>query len=409
MTTAAPFRMVDVAVIGAGAAGLAAARALHDDGVDVLLLEARDRAGGRAYTVRTEDGKFPIELGPEFIHGKAERTFQLLRECGSGTSPIVDSADSGIWEATERVLHHVDLNGPDSSVDAFLRTADSRDAEQARLLIGGFDAAIASDASIIAIAKEWLSDVNDTQARPRDGYGVVMQYLASRLDARLLLDTRVHRIAWSNDGVTIEATRSCQPLQVRARCALVTLPIGVLREDKTLFDPPLPLQKRNAIESIAMGPVVKVVLQMREVFWDAGFYRTPPHAEFPTIWTHLPQQAPVLVAWAGGDAAQQLLARRVDPIGAAIETCEALFPHAEVRGAIRAVYYHDWDRDPYSRGAYSYLRVNAGDARTRLAESVDETLFFAGEATCAADAGTVSGALESGYRSARQVAARFAG
>lgn len=394
----------DVLVIGAGAAGLAAARRLHESGADALILEARGRAGGRAYTLRTSDGAFPIELGAEFIHGSAAQTMALLHETGEGTLEMADDDEpEDIWDATQRILQHVDLNGPDASVEAYLQQFDSHDAAQARMLIEGFDAAIVADASIIAIAKEWRGTGNDTNARPRNGYGVMMQYLAERVKDLLWLNTPVRELRWSRDGVQAHATRGGEPVTVQAKRAIVTLPIGVLREEGVRFSPQLPPEKRAAIEAIGMGPVMKVVLEFRSVFWDDAFLQTRPGAVFPTVWSRMPEPAPVLVAWAGGDAAQRLLAAGGDPVQSAIDVCAALFPSVDVRAELIAAHCHDWQRDAYARGAYSYLRVNGNGARRTLAEPVDNVLYFAGEAVCEDDAGTVAGALESGYRAAGQV------
>jgi monoamine oxidase len=114
----------------------------------------------------------------------------------------------------------------------------------------------------------------------------------------------------------------------------------------------------------------------------------------------MPQRSPILVAWAGGDAVARLREKSRDPIAEALDTCAALFPKVDVRAALRAAHWHDWQGDPYSRGAYSYLRVNGGSAREALAQSVEQTLFFAGEATSGDYSGTVSGALESGEAAA---------
>lgn len=396
-----------VAVIGAGAAGLAAARTLAQHGVDTLVLEARSRVGGRAYTIRTPEGAFPIELGAEFVHGNCRAMAALVRESATRVMELADSG-AGAWEATQAVLEHVDLQAPDCSVDEFLNGVDIPGADQARLLIEGFDAAIAADTSIIGIAHEWRSDANDAQSRPTDGYGKIMEYLASSVRDKIFLDTRVERIAWSRGNVVLHATRYGEPLEIHAKRVIVTVPTGILR-DAILFEPELPQAKRNAFDAIAMGPVVKVVLQFRTIFWDAGFFLTPPGSGFPTLWSRLPQRAPLLVAWAGGDAALRLYERFTDPVAAALAACEIVFPKVRVREQLQAAYFHDWQADPYSGGAYSYLRVGGGDARAVAAEPLEDTLYFAGEAVSTDYAGTVSGAVETGVRSAMQAESPLTG
>lgn len=387
---------IDVVVVGAGAAGLAAARVLHERGVRVLVLEARDRAGGRAYTLQTQTGAYPVELGAEFIHGKADSTMQLLRECGEGTLPIGEPLDD-VWEATERVLRGVRMNGEDRSVDAFLRGLGAAQADRARMLIEGFDAAITSDASIIAIAKEWQGTGNDTRARPANGYEPVMHHLARALGDRIRYNAPVREVEWSHDGVVVDG--------IRAKHAVITVPIGVLRARSIRFTPDLADGTQRAIDAVAMGPVVKVVLEFKSVFWDQAFFEAPGGCGFRTVWSRMPQPAPVLVAWAGGDAAARLIASGADPVGTALDTCARIFPGTGVHSQLVRAYFHDWQADPYACGAYSYLRVNGGDAREELTQPVQQRLFFAGEAACPQDAGTVAGALESGYRAARQVMA----
>jgi monoamine oxidase len=410
-----------VAVIGAGAAGLAAARRLQERGVNYLLLEARDRVGGRAYTIRTHDDSFPVEFGAEFIHGRPSSTLDLLRASGEtafgGETAFFQFRDGRleegdrVWESIDRILQRVDLRGPDCSVEAFLAAVPAREADDetragVRAMIEGFDAAIGADASIVAVAREWRSGVNDTSSRPLNGYAPLMHQLARAVAERTLLETRVDAVRWTRGNIEIDATRFGAPLRINSQRAIVTLPVGVLQAQPALFSPALPERTRNAVDAIAMGPVVKVVLDFRSRFWeeidagryrDAGFFSAP---QFPmrTVWTRLPERTTLLTGWAGGDAARRLIEAGADPVDAALTTVQTLFPEIDTRAELRAVYHHDWQADPFACGAYSYLRVGAGDARVRLAEPIEDTLFIAGEATSDDDSGTVAGALDSGYR-----------
>lgn len=393
-------------MIGAGAAGLAAARTLTQRGIHTLVVEARGRIGGRAYTLQTPDGAFPIELGAEFVHGESEAMAALLRE--SDTAAIEVDAVPGVWEATQAVLERVDVSGRDSSVDAFLKSVRMPGVDQARMLIEGFDAALTGDASVIAIAREWQSEANNTQSRPLEGYGKLILHLAAGLSDKLLLDTRVEQIAWSPGRVEIHAARYGEPLEIHACRAIVTVPVSVLQE-QVQFKPPLPAEKHAALHAIAMGPVVKIALHFRSVFWNGGFFQTPPGCGFPTLWSRMPQKAPILMAWAGGDAVQRLHENHPDPIRAALDACEAVFPGVDVRAQLQAAYMHDWQADPYARGAYSYLRVNGGAAREVLCAPVAGTLHFAGEATSNGYAGTLSGALETGKQAGLDVAESLTG
>ncbi|HET9392441.1 MAG TPA: NAD(P)/FAD-dependent oxidoreductase [Candidatus Rubrimentiphilum sp.] len=413
----------EVAIIGAGAAGLAAARRLHERGIDAVVLEARDRIGGRAYTLQPSRESAPVELGAEFIHGTPPVTLSLMHECGEKAADVPSRAfqfgnedfedRSDLWDTAERLLRRVDPNAPDRSVADFLKAlppdeATTEQLDAVRMIVEGFEAADTSDASVIAIANEWLGGTERGTLRPLNGYAPLMACLARIGEARILLQTRVDEIRWSSGNVRVLATDADGQLEVQARRAVITLPIGVLRDNAVLFTPPLPPPKRAAIDAMRMGPVIRVVLAFRSPFWehteggryrDAAFFYAP-QGKFPAIWTRLPQHASFLVAWAGGSAVKRIAAAGLDPIEAALQACAAIFPSVDVRSELREVYHHDWQADPFARGAYAYLRVGAGDARDALTTPIEETLYFAGEATSNDEPGTIAGALESGYRAA---------
>ncbi len=187
-------------------------------------------------------------------------------------------------------------------------------------------------------------------------------------------------------------------------------------EDAVRFDPLLPRSKEQALAKIEMGHVVKVMLSFRSAFWeelcdgryrDGAFFRTP-ESDFKTYWMQLPVRCELVTAWAGGTAATAL--RGVSPeelIERALLGFGEMFGEvARARREFVSAVAHDWQSDPFSRGAYSYVAAGGEGARMTLAEAVEDTLFFAGEATCDnGEGGTVNGALESGERAAREAAA----
>jgi len=418
-----------VVVIGAGAAGLAAGRSLKQSGVDVIVLEARDRVGGRAYTVGDPNADVAVELGAEFIHGDPSATFALLRETGQRAiddawqsvayrnRALVESTDA--WDKTVEILMSVHENAEDETVEEFLqqmraRGLDEHDYESTRLLIEGFDAARIRDASIKAIAEEWKGNFDEPQHRPSGGYAPLMNHLARSLTERLIMQAVVDEVVWSSTGVVVRGSRFDERLEVRAKAAIVTLPIGVLRaSDAIQFEPQLPDEKLKAIDAIIPGPVTKMVFRFRTAFWeraengrfrDMSFFHTPA-GPFQAFWTMLPQRAPQMVEWAGGTTADTVCKSTAhDCFVVAIDQLKRLFPECDVRSEVQNAYHHDWQCDPFARGAYSYLRVNGGNARAVLAQPLSGTLFFAGEASVPAkESGTVSGALDSGYRAASEV------
>jgi monoamine oxidase len=431
----------DVVIIGAGAAGLAAARALAESGHSVLLLEARDRIGGRIWTRLESESAVPVELGAEFIHGQIPRTLNLLQEAGSAAANTEGSYwtfDHGrVQQRTEdlfaQIQHAVakaDLqHKPDIPFQQFLDHGQQfglspEATEMARRLVQGFDAADPARVSAQWVANEWVSGgvLDAPQFRPLGGYSSVLASLAAKLDrgqVRIQLQTIVKTIRWTHGSVTVEGNFADQPFAAHATRAIVTVPIGVLQlpEGATgaiRFDPPLE-GKRAAIAGIVSGAVLKVALRFRTPFWeelesgrfrDAAFFYSVD-TPFPTFWTSAPLRSPLLNAWVGGPPAAALSERPVATlIHTALESVRTMFGALLPRGALEleAGFVHDWQHDPFSRGAYSYVSVGHHQtARASLAKPLDDTLFFAGEATdTEGEAATVAGALQSGVRAAKE-------
>jgi monoamine oxidase len=437
----------DVLVLGAGAAGLGAAARLVQAGRSVLVLEARDRIGGRVFTRNDPDLHFPLELGAEFIHGPAPRTLELLSRSGDfpidtgGTRLSVREGRStpreNLFEAVQRLMQEVHSLGAeeDLSVEDFLarfaadRTLDNARA-YARMMVEGFDAADPRRASVRAIAEEWDS-MQGGQSRPAGGYGAILTQLARSVgDPHVRLQTAVRSVEWGGDGVKISATSPTGVVEVTSRCALIALPLGVLQlppdaPGAIRFAPPLD-EKSAALSGVAVGPVIKVLLRFRRAFWEelqggrfreAGFLHSP-ESPFPTVWTQLPARVPLLTAWTGGPRAERLggsgtagpagaadSAAIIDAALASLRKIFALGP--ELNEELTATYIHDWQADPYSRGAYSYITVGGRGAPAALARPLNDVLFFAGEAASAAGMGTVEAALQSGKRAATEILERL--
>jgi monoamine oxidase len=435
----------DVAIIGAGASGLCAAAELCRQGRTVVLLEARERIGGRIYTQRLPDLPYPLELGAEFIHGGAPLTTALLRAAGMAavdtTGVRVTRADGSgrareaAFTGARDLLRQAASLPQDLSVEQFLRRhAAGPGLESARstvlMMVEGFDAADPQRASVQAIAREWDGASMAGQSRPLGGYQALMSYLAGALEparARLLLATRAELIEWGDGAVRIQAQGAAGALTLTARRAILTVPVNLLQPQPQAqppahvpaairFEPALPPDKRAALDGIALGPVIKVVLQFRCAFWEqleqgrfaeAGFMHAP-QAPFPTLWTALPFRVPLLTAWMGGPRAQrQEGASRTQLIEQAVASVQEVLGVGEavVVDELVAGHVHDWGGDPYARGAYSYLTVGAAAAPQTLAQPVRATLFFAGEAASSEYSGTVEAALQSGQLAARAIVA----
>lgn len=425
----------DVIIIGAGVAGLAAGAELASSGHSVLILEARDRIGGRVWTRHEPEVSAPVELGAEFIHGEIPETFELLQEVGkaalstSGQRYVLSQGKlqqraeglfAQIQAGLERFVHE---KPADVAFERFLAEGEryglSKDAcKLARAAVEGFDAADPARASTLSIAEEWSAGgmLDAPQFRPAGGYSSLLAALAGALErkhVRLQLHTIVQAVRWSPSSVEVDGEFLGKPFQAKARRAIVTLPLGVLQApaDATgavRFTPVLK-DKDAALAGLASGPVLKVVLRFRSAFWegldggkyhDAGFFQAPD-LTFPTFWTARPVRAPLLSAWMGGPRAARLGQRpEAEIVRAASDSAQSMFGGQPLE--LEAAYWHDWLADPFSRGAYSYVTVGGQKARRELAAPIHDTLFFAGEATDS-EGGTVTGALHSGTRAAREV------
>lgn len=432
----------DVIIIGAGAAGLVAAGELVRAGRCVLVLEARDRIGGRIWTRAEPDIEVPLELGAEFIHGSAPVTRGLLARAGIaviGASEVHWSLRDGqlapsdaLFERVRQAFRNSDaLAGQDMSFEDFLEgplatVLPREERSYARTLAQGFDAADVTRASARALVGEWTGDlIGDVpQGRPQGGYASLLQALTTTLPAerlRIRLQAPVGELRWSRGSVRVSGESLGSTFEARAPRAIVTLPVGVLRQTcgpgAVRFVPALE-EKRAALEAVAAGTVVKIVLKFASPFWETtaqGRYRGAaffhlPGAPVPTYWTAAPAHAPLLVAWTGGPPALRLAegADERGPVRAALAGLQQLFGSGiDVAAQLDGYYCHNWQRDPFAQGAYSYVTVGGADAHHLLGQPLQDTLFFAGEATdTEGEIATVTGALNSGLRAAREVLSR---
>lgn len=440
----------DVAVVGAGAAGLAAADALRREGLGVVVLEARDRIGGRILTHRDARVPIPIELGAEFVHGEAPVTARLLREAGQ---PVLDLAGEPwerkgrrlrpveeYWRQVDRVLRHLREDGPDLTLDDWLARQPggpslARGRTLARRFVQGFHAADPARASLRSIASpgEAPTATARSSGRVADGYDRLIHWLARTFEGEearhLRLRSPVAEISWARGSAELEirpdGAEEEASYRLAARAVVVTAPLGVLQvpagEPGGLgFRPELPPRTRRALGLLAMGPVVHVSFWFREAPWEGKLADLPAGRDLARLgflyttdaainvwWTAYPVRVPLAVAWSGGPPAAALLAQGT---GALVDHALGTFAatlglsRRRLQSQVEAFWTHDWPADPWSRGAYSYALVGGANAARDLAKPIDGTLFLAGEATDAGGRnGTVEGAIASGLRAAGQV------
>jgi|SRR5579872_598346 len=435
-----------VVIVGAGVAGLSAAIKLAEGGLPVTILEARDRIGGRVCTRRIAACDAPIEFGAEFIHGKPPEILQLLRKAGK---PILE-VDGDNWCVSgkglsscdffsdiDAILQKMDDSVRDESFLSFLdrcfpnRENDPRRAEirqRAIAYISGFNAA---DPALVGV--HWL--VQEMRAeekieghrafRSKNGYNDLLEIFGEqirKLNVQVQTNTVVETVRWKNSFAEIQARNGDGTATLSASAVLITIPLGVLKASAgpgaIHFSPALPPEKIRALEKLEMGEVIRVVLHFGERFWESvrpSASRTLANmsflfsedAWFPTWWTAMPEKYPIITGWAPFLSGHRLTGQDQAAVTQrALETLSRLLRvnFDTVRHSFLNSYFHDWQSDPFSRGAYSYAKVGSDGALEVLGAPVDSTLFFAGEATdTTGNNGTVHGAIASGHRAADEI------
>jgi monoamine oxidase len=423
----------DAVVVGAGAAGLMAARTLAEKGLEVVVLEARKRAGGRIFTIRPPGLPCAVELGAEFVHGDAPLTRKILREAGVEVAPLdpeqLQTRDGRIvaadpFESIERVLAALDADRePDRSFAEFLRSPDaakfdSRDRERALAFVEGFYAADAERVSERGLAGEGVEGAVSGGRVPA-GYDRLVERLADGLVGRIRYGHVVKRCAWSDDAVTLSgaeiAGHTRSSFSIRARAAVFAVPHAVLaappKAAAAIAFEPLVFGLSDTLAAVETGDVVRLTIATgappRERLGVSAetFFLHTPAAGFNAFWSIEPPGSPALVAWSGGPRSRRLPRSREARRRVALEILRggAGAAGARLAGHAGAAFGHDWGRDPYARGAYCYNVVGAeppGPVHTGA-------LAFAGEAFAGPSLGTVEGALETGRDAARELLDRL--
>lgn len=411
---------MDVIVVGAGAAGLAAGCKLARAGLKVAIIEGRERPGGRIFTV-PNGTRVPFELGAEFIHGTSNAVTELSRRACLRTVQAQDRhwrfskaglrPEDTLWDKLDECLGKVTRSGRDLSFAQLLRKQAPPAAEEKmlRLFVEGFDAADPRLISSQSLAKA-QKEGDDSNLRIQGGYVRLVDWLwtaAKKAGAEFRFSSVVQTIVWRKGAVEVVVQTPTGRHIFRAPRAVITLPLGVLKSGAIRFVPKV-TAKRKALQGLEMGNIVKVSFQFHSTFWrkkiglaNFGFIHAP-ELTFATWWSR--RRVPVLAAWRGGPPAERLDRRTLLADG--LRDLHRIFgvPEAEIKAELRAWQFHDWSADPFALGAYSYTRVGNLRAPEALSEPVEKTLIFAGEATTSgALQGTVHGAIFSGLRAAGHV------
>ena len=414
----------DVIILGAGVAGLTTARDLTAAGLRVLLLEARNRLGGRVLTRPTPQG--PIELGAEFVHGAVDEILGVAKQAGLALretdrraprpSERAGSGAGDFFSAIDTVLAHAS-GREDESFQHLVDRIQVDPAIKARSLgmVEGYHAADPAKMSVQALADNTSADERpgaERQFRFVQGYDGLVNALLQQVAVGLCtlqLSTVATAVAWGRKHVVV---RTAAGAEVSASHLVSTVPLGVLKAGAIEFSPRLP-DKEDALRRLEMGDAARVSLQFegkpwagRASFSEDGFLVTgePP---FPVWWISRPAPWPVVTGWAGGRRAGELTRlTEGERVRVGLEALARALgvDVGRLRQELRGGFSYDWRGDPFARGAYSYAGVGGRHAGAELANPVDGTIFFAGEATQSDGRNaTVHGAIASGMRAAIEV------
>lgn len=412
----------DVIVVGAGVAGLSAARELARGGARVAVLEGRGRPGGRILTVRPDSTVSPVELGAEFIHGKPPELMSLAAEAGleleqvAGEHFELTRGELRPAKVLRDVLHELESSWQSDGGSA-LQLARTRglDPEQAHWFthfVEGFHAAPADRISARSIVRQATS--TESQARSRQGYGALIDFLSAELvnaGAALALGCRVETVAVTSSGVVVRDRYR----EYRAGACVVAVPLAMFQAPRELGGielEPAPPEVILAARRFESGLALRVTLRLTEPApFQAGL---PPgsfvHAldeDFPTWWSNASASEPRLVAWCGGPRCAKVAGERRAGT-AAIATFARLIGKtpADSRALVREVHVHDFGVDPFSRGAYPY-ELAANDSDLDLPDFAGSPpLLVAGDFFDPDEVGTVAAAVKSGQAAARSLLER---
>ena len=414
-----------IVVIGAGAAGLMAARELGRAGKRVTILEARGRCGGRVHPLPAAEFGYPAEGGAEFVHGEAPVTRGLLREARLSLQPIQGARLNVVQGAFARDeppdprtdhLHQVlaELKA-DVTVADFLKRHFSGP-EYSRLrhsivrMVEGYDAADPHRASVLALRDEWMNSGRRTQARIVGGYGALIDFLTAecRKHTSIHLDAAVSAIQTIDGRVLAHCANGANHT---GDAAILSVPLPHLQE---ITLPAALREKAAAAASIGFGNVIKVLLRFETHWWTDIKGKDLSELLFllsdervPVWWTQHPTEHPVLTGWLAGPRTQGLA--HLDE-GELIETGLASLaeifglPPKQLKQGVVAARAINWATDPFARGAYSYATLETRAAQSALASADGGAVLFAGEALYRGpDMGTVEAALTNGLETARNI------
>jgi monoamine oxidase len=423
----------DAIVIGAGAAGLAAARRLQDAKQKVLVVEAHDRIGGRIQT-SYELANHPVELGAEFVHGEV-LTLDLAQHYGmqafdvlsddrgylhnpQGMKPMHDyhdsfaetmalglmqGNDSHIWDWVEA---WVEQGQPDTDLASMLKSNGIALPPELHKLVDHTYSAdygvYLHELGVYGLAESTYLGDGCGEYRIKEGYSWLLKNFAAGLDMRL--GSPVQTIDWQNPQQVVVTLKTGESLV--ARQVIITVPLAILQKQLIDFVPALPDGKQQAIAGLGVSHIIKLILKFDAPFWPEDWEHCHTTLDTQLWWRPgwgRATEEPVLTAFVGSAGADRIRALGTDGAAAlGVAHLEAMFG-ISLAGRLVQAQLVDWQADPYVQMGYSHTPPHATGLRDKLAAPVQDCLFFAGEATNTIRPATVHGAFESGFRAATEV------
>lgn len=416
---------IEIIVIGAGASGLAAAYELSLVNKKVLVLEARDRLGGRIQTVYNPLFAEKFEAGAEFIHGKLPVTLTLLKKAGikhykaggktwNVKNGNVQKGQEQILE-WKRVMKKLKELKNDLPIANFLNQnfggEENKELRQSVVqFVEGYDAADAHKASSFALKEEWEKVDDEQQMRITGGYGTLINYLAEEIKKRgnkILFQHVVKNILWQKGKAEVVTTSGKRFIAAKI---LTTIPLGIWQAEGLqgcINYTPEVKEKKEAAKQMGFGAVIKFNFQFENQFWEEEIPGKIKNAGFifsdgavPTWWTQQPKKNGMLTGWIAGPKASGLKnCSNGELFEIALTTLAYIFGVNKNFLQKKLVAHHisNWAADAYTLGAYSYETLNTKQAKKILARPIEQTLYFAGEALFEGTAtGTVEAALANG-------------
>jgi len=414
--------MDDVIVIGAGMAGVTAARELRRHGLAVAVVEARDRTGGRIYSVRDFCGA-PVEGGAEFVHtGDAEMWPEIhtaalaVRSCPLARNSMFNLGgrtlwlpwillQPGVWPSFPILRQIRRIGSQDMSAREFIERHGFRG--QARIMaemtLTAHLPGTVDEVSVLGLLEDRVLKLETgSYHRVADGYDRLTDYIGQGLDIHF--GFAVATVCWGPDSVRVVANDG---RELSARAAISTLPFGVLRSGNVQFVPALPESKRSTFAHLKAGPVLKVLLHFREPFWprwlsNLGCGTGPVTLYWPVFYGTKEMPAVLTAYCTGARAAHLSKLGEAEATDVVLADLQRLFPKANPRQMLLAARRIDWGTDPFSCGGYTFLRPGGSGARVRLAAADTGALFWAGAATATP---TISDTVQAAYLSGLRAAA----